>query len=431
MMMATGTMRTRKSPYESGAMVCVFRRGLFVVALLATILSGCGREAWQRDPEVGAEETLRAALSKPMGIERAEGLVAAMSGLDPETARRLAEVMTNWNEPVPAYEIRLLYVTWADRDPDAALASVLAMDPATGHRKGVGAAIVRSLAAREPSRIRQWVTSLSGDEPQDFRTAMAVALVEGWPAVRLGYEGISDLIENMPLGFERERATRALVTGLIEAGRMEQVMRWAESIPLDAPGQFRGMVFRKIAVIGGEESPKRIAAWLDRHRTERYGQAGLRVLARVWAENDPEEALGWALSQPDDRGRFLSVKFAYQAFYDQDREGAIAWLAAQADSTALDGARISQALSEMYVDPEAATRAALEIGDPGTRDDILGKVVRYWASQDVDAAKSWIDASGFPRAYWNELLKPKRPRPRATRRPGRAGQAGVTDEVKS
>ena len=74
---------------------------------------------------------------------------------------------------------------------------------------------------------------------------------------------------------------------------------------------------------------------------------------------------------------------------------------------------------------------ALEIRDPGTRDDILGKVVRYWASQDVDAAKSWVDASGFPRAYWNELLKPKRPRPRATRKPGRAGQVGVGDEVKS
>jgi hypothetical protein len=260
---------------------------------------------------------------------------------------------------------------------------------------------------------------------------MIVALVEGWPASTEGYEGVSDLIQGMPLGFARERAVRALIEGLIEDGELEATLRWAETIPLTAPGQFRAMVFRKVAVTADGESRPRVAEWLDSHRTERPGQAGLRVLARAWAEEDPEEALRWALAQPDDRGRFLSVKFAFQTFYEQDRDAAKAWLAAQPATPALDPARLSYALSELYVEPEAAAMGALEIQDEATRDDILGKVVRYWLGRDPKGAQAWMEASELSQDDWTVLLAPKdRPSARShpadpagedgARRPGRS-----------
>ena len=146
---------------------------------------------------------------------------------------------------------------------------------------------------------------------------------------------------------------------------------------------------------------------------------------------DAEEALRWALRQPDDRGRFLSVKFAFQSFYDQDRARASAWLVSQPASDALDPAWLAFALSEMFEDSEAAASGALEIEDEVTRDDILGKVVRYWLGRDAEGARAWIEASGLPQAYWTAVLAPKPPQPRKTSRPdekgaarpGRAGQS--------
>ncbi len=407
------------------------RRAAVLVSVLAAWLSACGGESERDQRSTSPEDALRAALVEPAGLERVEGLVDAVSGLDSATAQHLADIMAGWGEPIPAYELRLLHATWAARDSDAALEYVLLLDREAPHRKNVAAQVVQVVASREPTKARIWVVSLPEDEPEEFRTAMAVALVEGWPASRVGFEGVSDLIGSMPFGFERERAARALVENLIDDGQLEETMRWAESIPEHTPGQFRAMVFRKVAVTAGKDSPQRIADWLDGHRAHRYGQAGLRVLARTWAERDAEEALRWALAQPDDRGRFLSVKFAFSSFYDRDRARASAWLATQPASPALDPAWLSYALSEMFEDSEAAASGALEIVDEATRDDILAKVVRHWFGRDAEGARAWIAASGLPQAYWTALLTPKRPQPRKTSQPDGQTDAGPARAAQS
>jgi hypothetical protein len=384
------------------------KRLVFLV-ILAGVLACGGEETRQSPSAMSAEERLRAALARPMSLERTAGIVAAFEDLDTRTAQQLAEIMDSPQERIPVYELKLLYATWAARDADAALDFILLRDSTAKTHMAIATQVVSTVASREAAKARTWVTSLTDVVPEDLRAALVVGLAEGWPASTQGYEGISELIQTLPRGFERDRSVRVLVRGLVRDGKLDDAMRWAESIPLDASKQYRALAFRKIAEIAGKESPMRVSDWLDGHREHRYGQAGIRILARSWAQRDPEGALVWAMAQPDDRARFLAVKFSYQAFYDAESAAAQTWLATQPDSAPLDVARMTFALSHSYADSREAAAEALKIKDEALRKDTLSKVLRHWFGNDAPAARAWMDTSGLPESYWNALRQAPAP----------------------
>lgn len=374
-----------------------------MLALVA--LLGCSGPASDGSVDTRTpEEALRSAFEKPQGIDRVRDYLRALSNLDSGTARRLADLLTETDEKVPAYEIRLVYTTWADVDADGALNYILELPPNASFRINVASAVLRSVTTVDPTRARVWVRSLPNSEPEEFRVALAVALVEGWPAAAEGFAGIGEIVEQLPVGFPRERAARALVADVIAGGQIDEVTEWAESIPLSAPGKLRALIFRKVSETASPEQFQAVSDWLDGHRDTREGQAGLRVLARAWAIEDPEAALDWALAQPDDRARFLSLKFAFQQYYDTDRKRARAWLDAQPDSPALDTPRHTYGLAHVHVDPAQAAEVVLKIHDQERRNDTLRKTVGHWLTRDRKAARKWIDESDLPEAYWVGLL---------------------------
>lgn len=344
-----------------------------------------------------------------MGLERVRRLVDALSDLDSETARRLADIMDAWEAPIPVYERRLVFRTWALLDSDAALDYVSAMGRRTLHRTALASEVMSVVASRDPARARSWLMSLPEAELESYRTALAKVLVESWPIATEGYAGLTELIQTMPLGFDREGAARHLVKELVADDRVDEAMLWAESIPRHAPGQFRGLAFRKVAREVGRDSPGRVSDWLDEHREHRYGQSGIRVLARTWAARDPEAALQWALAQPDDRGRFLSLRFAFQQLYEDDRDAAIAWLGAQPDGAILDPVRLTFALAHVAKVPSQAADAAIAIHDAKSRADTLRKVLGQWVTRDPEAARAWMEAAEKPDSFWQELLVPPSP----------------------
>jgi hypothetical protein len=391
----------------------------FALLALIVFVLGCSEDPKQAERAMSPEEQLYAALEEPVGIARTAGLVAAIDGLDTPRAKRFAVILDEWEGGTPAYELMLLHSTWAARDADAALEFILLRDPEARHHPNLAAQVVKTVASREPAKARSWVMSIPDDAPQALRIALILGLVEGWPASQEGFAGISELIQSVPSGFERDRAVRVLVTGLVRDGQLEETMRWAESIPLDAPSNFRALAFRKIADAAGEDTPMVVSDWLDGHREFRYGQAGIRILARAWARRDPEAALEWALAQPDDRGRFLAIKFAFQQYYDDEPERAGAWLAARPDTDPLDTARMTYALSHTYVDSEEAADEALKIENEAVRDDTLNKVMKHWFRVDSGAARAWMDASGLPESYWDSLRRapqPMQPSPHSPRK---------------
>jgi hypothetical protein len=386
---------------------------VFLVGFLATFLLGCGVPASEGSVDTRPpEEALRSALQKPQGLDRVRDYVRALSNLDPDTARRLADQFTDTDkkadEKVPAYELRLFYTTWAEVDADGALNYILELPEEAPFRNNVASSVVRSVTAVDPARARVWVRTLPETESEEFRVSLAIALVEGWPAATAGFQGVSEVVEQLPVGFARQRAAHALAADVMAAGQIEEAIEWAESIPLSASGKLRALIFRKIAETASPAQFQPVSDWLDGHRDQREGQAGLRVLARSWATKDPEAALRWALAQPDDRGRFLSLKFAFQQYYDTDRERAQSWLNAQPDSPALDTPRLAFGLAHVHIDPAQAAETARKIHDEKNRDETLAKIVGLWLSQDRASAREWIGTSGLPQSYWLGILRPNR-----------------------
>jgi hypothetical protein len=375
------------------------RGGWFTHAILLTLglvaCLACDSDT-NREPAGDAVATFGSALEEPFGIERMRGFVFALTDLDSHTAEEIADLMSDLEEEPPLYEQKLVFVTWASRDAEAALRYALQSNENALLRKNVASTVLRAVAAQRPEVARTWFQSLSPEEPAAFRNALATALVEGWPAAEVGFEGVSEILGNLPQGYERERATRTLVEGLVDAGQMDVAMQWAESVPKSAPGQFRALAFRKLALTAGRVDPMRVSDWLQAHRQDRQGQAGLRTLARTWAQTDPLAALEWGLGQPDDRGRFLSLKLGFQQYYEDDQEAATAWLTSRPDDPRLDPARVAFALSHVPVEPSAAADQASKIQDAATRDDILRKVIRQWIDiGDAAEARQWVKASGL------------------------------------
>ncbi len=367
--------------------------GLLTIVLIACLACQPGAE---REPGGDAVSIFRATLEEPFGVERMRGFVSALADADARTTAEIADLLISKYGEVVNYEHRLVFVTWAARDADAALDYVLRMSPNSPQRTPLASVVLRTVSAERPEVARVWFQSLSPDELDPFRHSLAAALIEGWPAAEVGFEGVSEILASMPFGAERERAARMLVAGLVEAGQMDVAMQWAESVPTSAPHQLRALAFRKVALTAGPVDPMRVSDWLQAHRDHRQGQAGMRILARTWAKTDPQAALAWGLAQPDDRARFLSLKFAFQQYYDDAPEAAAAWLVSRPDDMRLDPARVAFALSHRNVDPVAAAEQARLIQDETQRDDILRKVIRHWVNVgDATQAREWVEESGL------------------------------------
>lgn len=339
-------------------------------------------------------DVMREVLAMQEGPERTARFVSTLVDLDGASARALADVLAAANETVPLYERRVLYLGWAEFDPDAALQHVLSL-PGDAVRSPLAVALIRRLSAEDPARARSVVLSLPEEESEGLRSALLVGLVQGWAAGEHDLEPIARLLEQVPKGWNRERATRVIMDELLERDEPDDAMAWAESIPVGGGDNYRAVAFRKVALVVGEKYPRRVAAWLEPHREHRFGQAGLRVLARTWGNQDPVAALDWAVAQPDDRGRFLAVKFAFDSWLQSDESAARTWLAGRPDDPVLDPAYLILALRVGPRDPVGASDAAMRIHDQKMRGEALAQVVGPWLEKAPAAARSWLDRNGI------------------------------------
>jgi hypothetical protein len=364
---------------------------------LVVFMSSACTEAEDGTPRTSAAgsaraDDLREAIALPEGPERVTLLARAVGEMELDSAHLLADVIQGSGEQIPFYEQRVVYLGWAEIDGGEAFRNVLALPP-EARRSRLAAVVIRRLAEIDPVQARVLLSSLAKSESEELGGSLLVAFVEGWAVGGHGLAPISNLLEKVPKGWNRERATRVVIDVLLERDEASEAMAWAESIPVGGGDNYRAVAFRKIALVVGEQRPRQVADWLEPHRAFRYGQAGFRVLARTWGQYDPTAAIEWALDQIDDRARFLAIKFSFDSWFQKDEAAARAWLKTQSDVPALDPVYMMVALRSGATDPHGAAEAAAKIDDDRSRLDALARVLGPWLDTEPTNAAKWLQSS--------------------------------------
>jgi hypothetical protein len=347
-------------------------------------------------------------------LGRAVRLTGLLDALDAETAGGVADAYEENLARVSEFEVRFLMAAWCRFDPEAALRRALTWPE--GPKRAIAVEeVARSWALREPRAAQEAMAIVPGIRKGvgpggELQDAFRRGLADGW-IMNGDIEGATEALLELPRGFEQGRAARKLAEELLRRAGPEAVERWAEGVPDDAPGDFKYLAFRRAALILLDYDFERGKRWLERNADTKFGQTGMKVLAREWGEQDPEAALAWLRSQPEGRAQQTAVLIAFERWIASDVDAARAWLEREPESERLDAMAAALARKLVSSDPEAAVAWAQRIGDERFRTDTLVAVGRTWYRNDRASAAKWLETSGLPESAQAEVKSAVRRRP--------------------
>ena len=321
--------------------------------------------------------------------DRARRLGQAFVEIDESNVDAIADLLGRSIDDLAPYEIRMFVDAWARFDSRAALEQAMSW-PSGGARTAGASRAVSLMARRNPVEAKHVVVDMLSDQEGSLGVILVRELARGW--IHNGdLEGAGQFIEEMPPNFDREVLTYELAEAILSEEGPDAVRRWASAVPEKAEANYKGVAYRKAALVLEPADRERTIAWLEEDVDRWFGGAGMRVLARKWATKEPEAALVWASRLPEGRSRHFAVSFAFQGWYESDPEAAREWLLNQTEGEPLDPARAQLANYLVDREPEAAAVVARGMADPKQRRRELVNIIGKWMKEDRAAADAWLE----------------------------------------
>ncbi len=347
------------------------------------------------------------------------GVLAVLAGHDPAATVRTygPEV---WNGGKGFFQLKKALGAWADRDPAAVIAWVLAQaapdyDP-TGQLSYIAvkpanrAAFAQAMLdapglARRQEAIGNLLADWAGD---DSKAALAwlsqlpnahlrAALIER----ALGGNFANDLPDRqLPLALalpegENRRYRLSAILEKWTRNAPTDALHWLEAHAQDADVAAAAPSIQAaiVGAIAREDSASAIAEWQKLPAGEAKARSAAALVAE-WGQSDPGAALQWQAAQAwpfrtDAPWREMIFQWARQ-----DAGAALRW------AESLDGETRRHALAALTSDGagnQTPSTAALElygqIEDPALRAEFVATHVRDWLAKDRPAAKAWLEKS--------------------------------------
>jgi hypothetical protein len=378
------------------------RRAWLLTLWLLTLAIAFGLGTARRTPD-GAERPDEAemrdgvsqALSDRDYLRRTGQLVRLLEGLDRGNLIGALDAYEARLDTTGEPEIRLFLHAWARIDPAVALEHVQTWPRAK--QVPAVAAVTLTWARTDPRRA---AAAVARAETRVADTA-APSIVQGWALS--GEPGVETWIAQRPHGPERTRLVASVIAERLRAGRADDVIAWAESVPPRTHDGLKRIVFRRVANQLGAEDPERTAAWLEPHLGQPYARASMRELMRQWLPADPEAAFAWIAARPADEERGDAIESAVTTWMRRDPERAEAWLGAVARNPLHDPALVAIADELVREDPRRALAWAERIQDEALRVSTLARVGTMWARRAPDEARTWLRTSSLSPETRREL----------------------------
>jgi len=408
-------------------------------------------EGWTRHDPIGAA---RAALTLPDKEDRDSALRQSLE----RWAQRDPLGALAFEAQAPDTDLRIaIYGSWAEENPQAALAHSLALPDGPERERGIRA-VFNSIAQADRARISQLIEQVPAgpsrnaaiesaigklDYHQPRTAAELVLLLPGgkqnelagsvanhlgredsaaaiaW-VERLAPEARRSALNQIVQGIiEREpQAALALIgkySADVESHIIEPAVRtWAEKAPEAAldwakalpAGAGREAALRSALGVLAATDPRRALALAGQYFTTPESVSSLGQVASVWAEKDPAGAASWAAQLLSEPARDMALSQAIHRWVAQDPGSVGEWLDQMPASPARDTATVAFIQAVADADPDAAAQWAATIANPEQQQRMLRRVLFPWHKADPVAAEEWLRyETGVPEALRQNLLR--------------------------
>jgi hypothetical protein len=391
---------------------------LWILSVLAAFglarLTGTG----QGPSDLGDSGSFQRALQDVDPLTRSYRFSAFLQDLGPEELSETLELLDTHQIGVTREEVRLLMLAWTRFDAPAAFA--WARDWPTEWRTLLMSEAMWAWGFRDAPAA---LAALDGVEDDELQTSLRQSLLEAWVASE-DKAAAGAYVASLSDARMRRRLTFLLAGESMRKGAPE-VLRWAESVPEDAPNRFKESAFYQAANVVARTEPRTAALWYEKHRQQPYSKGAVNVIARKWAaHNDPPGLFAWLRSLPDggehgaERNEALAVGF--RLWLRSAPEEAEAWLQASLPDPWLDPAIAELVRARAQRSAPSAMEWAARIENEQTRRGSSLLAGRMWRRQDPEALNAWLADSDLPEDVQQSILQGPPPvaRGRVMVRPG-------------
>jgi hypothetical protein len=256
---------------------------------LGRLSVGAGEPGAGSNLDLASLASFRASREEPDALERSYRFHGFLQTLSSDDVGEASQVVEAWNPWLVEDELLNFMIAWARFGAPEAFG--WARTRTGPFREQASAAALEAWAFHDPVAAGRALESV--DAPSE-RAALEEYFVAGW--LKGGHhDGVMEYIMGQPPGNARQRYTNLLTIELMRDGS-DAVVRWAESIPDDAPGSYKQMAFQKAANILATVDPVQASRWIEPHLGQGYAQTAPVVIGRRWLEVDPPAARNWLAS---------------------------------------------------------------------------------------------------------------------------------------
>ena len=286
-------------------------------------------------------------------------------------------------------EMKLLMRSWANFDPEGALAyASSSLDAKSERRFGISEALA-GWAIKDTAAAIEWANRNHAGR-QDGDNPLLVGVIKGLAETSL--PEANQLMLGLPDGSARWQASTFLAQEYSK-GDIQQAMQWADRYPNRDP-RMRETIVGQIGANLAKRDLQATADWVRGMKQEPATERVMENLMNQWVGESPEDAALWIDGLDDSFHKNYAMRALSNRWSIKDPVATAEWLNQLPTSEHSDGA-INEFVSRIRLqDPKGAAGWAATISDPAIRENALRRVVDSWKESDPAGLESWQNAQG-------------------------------------
>ena len=319
-------------------------------------------------------------------VERLGSYLDAVRSMDRSNVKQVTQAFEELPEGYGRHlEMKLLMRSWANFDPEGALAyASTSLDAKSERRFGISEALA-GWAVKDESAAIAWANQNhpageNGDNP------LLVGIVKGLTETDL--DAANRLFLGLPKGSARWQSSSILAEKFAQRG-VEDGIRWAEGYPQD-DRRMRETILGQMGARLAQQDLSATAEWAKSMSDEPGAYRVMENLIHQWASQDPKSAASWIDDLQDSKKKSHAMSELTGRWALLDPAATAGWLNAQPSSADNDPAIATFVSRIQGIDPEGAVGWAASISEPSLREKSIQQAINAWKQTDPEKANLWV-----------------------------------------
>ena len=307
-------------------------------------------------------------------VERLGTYLDAVRSMDRSNVSRVVQAF----EELPGgygrhLEMKLLMRSWANFDPEGALAYASnSLDAKSERRFGISEALA-GWAIRDSEAAIAWAEQKHRDN-ENGNNPLLVGIVKGLAETNL--ENANALMKSLPSGSARWQASTFLAQEYSK-GNIDDAIAWAEDYPSD-DSRMRETIVGQIGANLAKRDLQATASWAITMHNEPAAERVMENVITNWVNHSPEEAAQWVNNLQNSFHKTFAMRALANRWSIKDPVATAEWINQLPNAENSDVA-IDELVKRIRLkDPEGAAAWANSIQDTNLREKALKRVVDGW-----------------------------------------------------